>query len=202
MLPWQSLSFVTSATTLAACPRAPLPELAFSGRSNVGKSSLLNRLASRRGLAKVSQKPGKTRLLNFFRLGDRAHLVDLPGYGFARVPDSVRKEWASFVSEYLEEREQLAGIIQLIDSRHEPTALDRKMVAWLLERGLPFLIVLTKADKISRGARQKQAALARRGLGLPKEQELLFFSAENGEGRKDLAVWAEKTLDEWHDSGR
>jgi GTP-binding protein len=189
MIQFRDLAFEKSATSLADCPRDPSPEVAVSGRSNVGKSSLLNCLAGRRGLAKVSARPGKTRSLNFFRLSPTARLVDLPGYGFARVSPAEQQRWRRFMEEYLEGREQLAGLVQLVDCRHAPTEQDRQMVDWLRHRELPFLLVLTKADKIGRGARGKAAATARKALSLAGDSPLCFFSSATGEGRKELISW-------------
>ena len=189
MIQFRDLAFEKSATRLADCPRDPNPEVAVSGRSNVGKSSLLNALAGRRGLAKVSARPGKTRSLNFFRLSPTARLVDLPGYGFARVSPAEQQRWRRFMEEYLEAREQLAGLVQLVDCRHAPTAQDRQMVDWLRHRELPFIVVLTKIDKIGRGARARAAAGAREALALAGEDALCFFSSATGEGRKELIAW-------------
>jgi len=196
---WKRLEFVTSANSLDGCPRAPLPEVAFSGRSNVGKSSLLNTIAGRRALAKVSGKPGKTRLLNFFDLGGRGHLVDLPGYGFASVGKSMRAEWGRFMDEYLRGREQLAGLVQLLDCRHEPSEQDRQMIGWLLGRRLPFILALTKADKISRGRRQRQQAVILKALDLQVQVPLQFFSSETGEGKAELRAWVDGALAAWRE---
>jgi GTP-binding protein len=192
---WKRIEFVKSAKSLDACPRAPLPEVAFSGRSNVGKSSLLNTIAGRKALAKVSGKPGKTRLLNFFDLRGRGHLVDLPGYGYAAVSKSIKAEWARFMDEYLKGRPQLVGLVQLLDSRHEPSAQDRQMIAWLISRRLPFLLAMTKADKISRSKRGQQEALIRTSLNLQVEVPFVFFSSETGEGKDELRAWVDSALE-------
>jgi len=196
---WKRLDFVTSATALSGCPQAPLPEVAFSGRSNVGKSSLLNTIAGRRALAKVSGKPGKTRLLNFFDLDGRGHLVDLPGYGYAAVSKSVQADWIRFMGEYLEGREQIAGVVQLVDCRHEPSAQDREMVAWMSSRQIPFLLALTKADKISRGKRQKHGSMILKAFGLQVAAPHQFFSSETGEGKAELRAWVEQVMQDWRD---
>ena len=191
------LTFETSAVALEKCPPENWPEVALSGRSNVGKSSLLNTLANRRGLAKVSQRPGKTQMLNFFRFEDNSRLVDLPGYGYAKVPTQVLLKWRAYMNDYLQGRKQLAGIVQLVDSRHPPTTLDKQMVGWMSANEIPFLIVLTKADKIKRGARQKSMSEARRELELPPEQDFLFFSTMDGEGKKDVQNWISRALGAW-----
>lgn len=195
---FEALVFEKSAFSLSDCPPDAWPEVAFSGRSNVGKSSMLNRLAGRKRLAKVSQQPGKTQALNFFRFGEeRSRLVDLPGYGFARVPKSVLDKWRRFMTEYLEGRGQLAGIVQLLDCRHEPTALDRQMVEWLQHSGLHSLLVLTKADKLKRSQRQQALSRARKSLNLAQEQALVFFSSEAGEGRGEVLGWIDRVLTDW-----
>lgn len=197
MSDWKKIDFVTSASELRGCPKQPWPEVAFSGRSNVGKSSLINTIASRRALAKVSGKPGKTRLLNFFLLGGNHHLVDLPGYGYAAVSKSLKEEWAGFVSNYLQNREQLAGVVQLIDSRHPPTKLDIQMVEWLREAEIPVLLVLTKVDKIKRGQRAKTLSSVRKTLGMESAEQSMFFSSETGEGKQELRLQVDSILSGW-----
>jgi len=195
---FEQLVYEISATSLSGCPAEAWPEVAVSGRSNVGKSSLLNRLAAKKALARVSQRPGKTQALNFFRLGEsRARLVDLPGYGYAEVPRAVQDAWRRFMTDYLERRAQLAGLVQLVDSRHAPTALDRQMIEWLQANERPFLLVLTKADKLKRGERQAALAGARAALALPAEQPALLFSAEDGTGRPELIAWIDGQLTRW-----
>ena len=195
---FEQLVYETSALSLGACPAEAWPEVAVSGRSNVGKSSLLNKLAGQKALARVSQRPGKTQALNFFRLGEsRARLVDLPGYGYAEVPRAVQEKWRRFMNEYLEGRGQLAGLVQLVDCRHEPTAQDRQMIDWLAAGARPFLIVLTKADKLPRGQRQQALARVRETLGLAVAQPILLFSAEDGMGRGELIAWIDAQLTAW-----
>ncbi|MBC8368217.1 YihA family ribosome biogenesis GTP-binding protein [bacterium] len=192
---WKRLEFVTSSKSLDGCPQANLPEVAFAGRSNVGKSSLLNTIAGRKALAKVSGKPGKTRLLNFFDLDGRGHLVDLPGYGFAAVSKSIKAEWGRFMSEYLKNRPQLIGLVQLLDCRHEPSQQDKQMVAWLVANELPFFLALTKSDKISRGKRQKHQSMILKSLNLQTQVPLQFFSSETGEGKAELRAWVDGALE-------
>ncbi len=195
---FEQLIYETSALSLGACPGEPWPEVAVSGRSNVGKSSLLNKLAAQKALARVSQRPGKTQALNFFRLGEsRARLVDLPGYGYAEVPRAVQDKWRRFMNDYLEGRAQLAGLVQLVDCRHEPTALDRQMIDWLAAGARPFLIVLTKADKLPRGQRQQALARVRETLGLGPAQPVQLFSATDGTGRAELIAWIDGQLAAW-----
>jgi GTP-binding protein len=187
-------AFVKGVTSLEQLPRAFIPEVAASGRSNVGKSTLLNVLFGRKGLAKVSGTPGKTREINFFSIGDRYHLVDLPGYGYARVPITVKRKWAALVQRYLETREQLAGVIQLIDLRHDPTEQDRQMLEWLAG-SCPALIVATKSDKLKRGARA--AALKKLRELAPAEIPIVGFSAVTRDGRKEILGWIDRALVEW-----
>ncbi|HHY36163.1 MAG TPA: YihA family ribosome biogenesis GTP-binding protein [Firmicutes bacterium] len=185
--------FVVSAASPRQFPREGLPEIAFVGRSNVGKSSLLNSLTRRKNLAKVSQTPGKTRLITFYRIDNRCFFVDLPGYGFARVPKAVKEQWASLLEGYLQNREELCGVVQLVDLRHLPTAADCQMFAWLQHYGIPVLVVGTKADKVSRGRRREQERQIARTLGLPPDVPLVSHSAKTGEGREEvlqlLAKW-------------
>ena len=163
-------------------PSLPLPEIAFVGRSNVGKSSLLNALCRNRHLARVSRTPGKTQTINYFDVGGSCYFVDLPGYGYAAVPEGVRRAWGPMIEGYLEKSPRLAGVVSLIDGRHDPTALDRRMVAWLAERGIPTLVVLTKADRVPRGRRRARLDETAETLGLDPEQ-VVWFSSRSGEGR-------------------
>ncbi len=151
------------------------------GRSNVGKSSLLNALVQRRRLARTSQRPGKTQTINYYAV-DRCYFVDLPGYGYAAVPIAVRQQWGPMIESYLSDNSHLAGVVSLIDSRRPPTPLDREMIAWLAGRGVPTLVVLTKADKVARGKRRPFLTEACNQLGLGDDQ-VVWFSARTGEGR-------------------
>jgi GTP-binding protein len=164
-----------------------LPQVAFSGRSNVGKSSLINVLLgrTRKKLAHVSSRPGKTQTLNFYEVNHRFFLVDLPGFGYARAPGPVRESWKGLVEWYLSRGEGIRGVVHLVDSRHPPTALDRRMMEYLGELGLPALVVLTKIDRISRGRRPAALRMAVDDLGLDPEQ-LIPFSAKTGEGKEPL----------------
>ncbi len=143
--------FLLSASAPSHFPETPYAEIAFAGRSNVGKSSLLNKLLRRKNLAKTSATPGKTRLINFFRVDDRFQLVDLPGYGYAKVSKTEREAWRRLIESYLVERDQLRLLVSLIDIRHEPTKLDRELLDWLERVQLPYAVVLTKADKVKQG---------------------------------------------------
>jgi GTP-binding protein len=168
-------------------PDAGLPEVAFSGRSNVGKSSLLNRLVRRKALARVSQHPGKTREINFFRVNDAFLLVDLPGYGYARVSKEMRGAWRRLIEGYLRGSEHLRGIVQLIDARHPPSPDDRRMLDFLAELGLPTIVALTKADKLRVREVPARVTEVARDLQLDEEQ-IIAFSAVTGAGRDVLAA--------------
>jgi GTP-binding protein len=167
-------------------PETNLPEVAFSGRSNVGKSSLLNRLVRRKAFARVSQTPGKTREINFFRVNDAFYFVDLPGYGYARVSKALREKWRGVIEEYLRTSPTLRGIVQLIDARHPPTPDDLRMLDFLAEIERPALLVLTKIDKLRPRERAERLAEASRLLQVDPEQ-IIPFSAVTGEGRDELA---------------
>lgn len=167
-------------------PDNQLPEVAIVGRSNVGKSSLINRLANRKNLAKSSSTPGKTRTINFYCFNRSWYLVDLPGYGFAKVSRSEKARWGKMIEKYLSGRKTLRGVILLVDIRHSPSVDDRTMKDWLEHHQIPFMVVATKADKLSRSARQKNLAMIRRELQLPMEQPPLGFSAVSGEGLEEL----------------
>lgn len=154
----KSAQFVISNTDLEKCPKGPLPEYAFIGRSNVGKSSLINSLCNKKNLAKTSSRPGKTQLINHFLINEKWHLVDLPGYGYARVSKSQKKVFQSFITSYFEKRKQLINAFLLIDIRHEPQPIDLKFMEWLGENQIPFSIVFTKADKLKPKAQDRNIA--------------------------------------------
>jgi GTP-binding protein len=147
--------FVISNSKVEDCPKSELPEYAFIGRSNVGKSSLINMLTGRKSLAKVSGKPGKTRLINHFLINDKWHLVDLPGYGYAKVSKKEKKVFQKFITDYFVKRKQLVNAFVLVDSRHEPQKIDLEFMVWLGENGIPFSIIFTKADKLKPNALEK-----------------------------------------------
>ena len=183
-----SATFVKSATSPEHYPRDGRPEIAFMGRSNVGKSSLMNSLLGVKGLARTSSTPGRTQLINFFLINDAFHFVDLPGYGYARVPRDVKRHWGPMVEKYLATRSGLVLSILITDSRHEPTELDLLMKEWLEARGKPFVIVATKADKLS--SNQLRASLVRASAVLGSSG-LVAYSAVTGSGAARL--WKEIT---------
>jgi GTP-binding protein len=166
-------------------PASEIPEIAFAGRSNVGKSSLLNRLIKRKNLVKTSAKPGKTRSLNFFVLDHSVYFVDLPGYGYAKVSKKMQAAWQDLIAEYLETRSNLKCVVVIVDLRHELKIADLQLVDWLRNNSVPFLLVYTKADKLSANQRNKNAALLDAGFGVSKSERILF-SAKTGMGRDNL----------------
>ncbi len=183
----RSLEFIGGMASLGGWrPPAELPEIAFAGRSNVGKSSLLNRLIHRKKFARVSNTPGRTREVNFFKVNDNFVLVDLPGYGYARISKERRAEWKPLIESYLRGSAQLRGIVQLLDARHDPTNDDRQMLDFLGELGVPTVVVLTKVDKLRPSERKKRILALSAQLGLDDDQ-VIPFSAVTGEGRNDLA---------------
>ena len=163
-------------------PKDTRPQIALAGRSNVGKSSLLNRMVGRKGLAKVSGTPGKTRSLNFFLVNGAFYLVDLPGYGYARVPKEVKDSWGKLIETYLRTASTLAGLVLLLDCRREPTPEDMQLLEWLAARELPALLALTKADKLTRNQLARQEAMMERELGL----SAIATSVKSGVGKIDL----------------
>lgn len=175
----KSASFVTSLADYHENPPINLPQLAVVGKSNVGKSSLINALCNRRKLCKTSGTPGKTRLINVFLINEQFHLVDLPGYGFAKVDKAEKKRWGEMMDRYFQDSTQLFHVLHLVDIRHEPTQDDIAMSNYFRQMGIPFTVVATKADKISRGARMKQIApICRRCLRSPGKPSLFQARTE------------------------
>lgn len=170
------------------------PEFALAGRSNVGKSSLINRFLNRKSLARTSSTPGKTQTLNFYEINESWFFVDLPGYGYAKSSKTERARWGRFIQNYLNDRKELAGVIQLVDMRHEAMESDKEMIQWLQHYQVPMLVVATKGDKIARGHWPKHLKQLRQGLGLQPEIPLLAFSAQTGQGRDQLAEWIENKI--------
>ncbi len=185
--------FVDSIYKTSRLPLAEYPEIAFAGRSNVGKSSLVNKLINRRKLVKVSSKPGKTQALNFFLAGNEVYLVDLPGYGYAKVPKKLKNDWQGLIASYLTTRESLHCVVVIVDIRHAAKPQDRELVAWLQQENLPFIVAYTKIDKLKRGAQAKQAKILDAGFGL-KLTERLLFSAKSGEGKEKLISMLDQFL--------
>lgn len=181
--------FIISNSDVSKCPKEPLPEYAFIGRSNVGKSSLINMLTGRNSLAKTSGKPGKTQLINHFKINDNWFLVDLPGYGYARVSKKTKETFQKFITDYFEQREQLVCAFVLIDIRLEAQKIDIEFINYLGEIGIPFCIIFTKADKISRGKIDQHVAAYKKQLlsGIWEEMPPYFVtSSTEGTGREQL----------------
>jgi GTP-binding protein len=168
-------------------PPADRPEIAFAGRSNVGKSSLINVLVNRKGLARTSSTPGRTQAINFFAVDDRMYLVDLPGYGFARVPLKIKKSWGDMVETYLRNRSNLKAVVVILDIRRDPSGGDRDLLDWLIQFGIKPIVVLTKADKLSRQKSRQRAKRIGEALERVSADEPTIFSAKTREGREK--VW-------------
>lgn len=177
--------FVVSGHRLDQLPQDNLPEIAFAGRSNVGKSSLLNTLLNRKQLVKVSSRPGKTTGLNYFLVENAAYFVDLPGYGYAKVGKDLRTQWGKLITSYLQTRSQIACVVVIMDLRHGVKQLDSELLGWLRQHGVPFLTVYTKADKLSGNERSKNSSLLDAGHGL-RPDERIIFSATSRLGREPL----------------
>lgn len=190
----KSVEFLTSAVRKDQYPPEGVPEIAFAGRSNVGKSSLINLLTNRKKLAKVSQNPGKTRTINFFTVNGTFRIVDLPGYGYAKVSKAEAEKWGPMMEDYLSSRPDLLKVVQLVDIRHAPSAQDRQMYEYLQYYGLDGLVVATKADKVSRGEAAKNIAVIRRDLKLKKGDRVIPVSALNKTGTEEILAAMEEIL--------
>jgi len=191
-----SAEFIKSIYDLRALPNSVLTEFVFVGRSNVGKSSLINVICNKKKMAKIGSVPGKTRQLNYFLINEKFYLVDLPGYGYAKVPEQIRAGWRKLVEDYISERSNVKLVFVLIDSRHEPTYLDELMVSWLEYYEIPFAIILTKSDKISANKMQKQIYRASK---IVNNEDLCIdyipFSIITGEGKYEILKLVEEYLD-------
>ncbi|MBL0343375.1 MAG: YihA family ribosome biogenesis GTP-binding protein [Bacteroidetes bacterium] len=190
----RTADFLTSSADYRNCPAADKPEFAFIGRSNVGKSSLINMLTMRKGLAKTSGSPGKTQLINHFIIDEIWYLVDLPGYGFAKVPLSIREKWEKMIRDYLLRRENLLSTVVLIDARLEPQQIDLDFLTWLGEHNIPFSIVFTKADKLTRNELSSKLSRYKKTL-LDAWEELppvFVTSSETGDGKEELLKYFEE----------
>lgn len=181
-----NVSLATVAVKYSQYPIDGKTEIAFVGKSNVGKSSLLNTLINRKALARTSGQPGKTRTINFYNVEDKLYFVDLPGYGYAKISKTEQEKWASMIESYLKNRAQLKYIIMLIDIRHEPGANDKMMYEWLKHYGFQVIIVATKKDKIGRNQVARNLSIIRKSLNLDKAEVLLSFSSENKQGKEEL----------------
>ena len=182
----REVSLETVCGVTSRLPDNKLPEIAFAGKSNVGKSSLINALMNRKALARTSSQPGKTQTINYYNINNELYFVDLPGYGYAKVPESEKEKWGRMVERYLSSSKQLKAIFLLIDIRHEPSANDKLMYDWVCQSGFTPVIVATKLDKIKRSQLNKQVKLLRESLGADKDTAIIPFSAETKQGRDEI----------------
>ncbi|EEX35143.1 MULTISPECIES: ribosome biogenesis GTP-binding protein YihA/YsxC [Vibrio] len=191
---YQNTHFITSAPDIRHMPEDEGIEVAFAGRSNAGKSSSLNRLTNQRSLAKTSKTPGRTQLINLFKVTDGCHIVDLPGYGFAQVPLEMKKKWQKSLGEYLQKRQSLKGLVVLMDIRHPMKDLDQQLIFWAVDSGIPVQVLLTKADKLKSGARKAQVLKIKKdSAGFGGDVSVAAFSSLKGIGVDVLR----NKLDEW-----
>ncbi|KPL02596.1 MAG: GTP-binding protein [candidate division Zixibacteria bacterium SM1_73] len=190
----KNADYVKSVSKLSDLPKNRFPEIAFAGRSNVGKSSVLNKLANIKKLAKISSTPGKTRQINFFLINKNLYFVDLPGYGYARVSKSLKESWGRLVEEYLKKSQNLKGVILLLDARHQPFEADLQLIQWLDFYRREKLVVLTKIDKLSRSSLLVNVKKASKILNLDSDS-LVLFSAKTGEGKEKILNWISGLLD-------
>lgn len=186
--------FVLSAASLAACPKDGLPQIAFAGRSNVGKSSVINRLLQRKNFARVGEAPGKTTHINFFRVDQAMYLVDLPGYGYAKVPKAEKDRWARLIEQYFAAPDLITLGILIVDARHKPTANDVTMAEAFRNSGRPYVVVANKMDKLKKSEILPNLAAIRETLCLEEETPVISFSAEKGQGREELLARIEAAL--------
>ena len=182
----RSLELETVCGITSTLPENTLPEIAFAGKSNVGKSSLINGLMNRKSFARTSATPGKTQTINFYNINQELYLVDLPGYGYAKVSEQEKKKWGQMIERYLHQSKQLRAVFLLIDIRHAPSANDKMMYDWILSQGYQPIIIATKLDKLKRSQVQKQVKVVRQGLGLSKDSILIPFSAVTKQGRDEI----------------
>ena len=175
-------------------PDNKYPEVAFAGKSNVGKSSLINALMNRKSLARTSSQPGKTQTINFYNVNDALYFVDLPGYGYAKVSQEIKAKWGKMIENYLKKSAQLKLVFLLIDIRHDPSENDRTMYKWVCDMGFTPVIIATKLDKINRSQTNKQVKLIREGLNAPKETTIIPFSAETKQGRDEIYALLDQLL--------
>lgn len=184
----KNVSLETVCGITSKLPENDKPEIAFAGKSNVGKSSLINALMNRKSLARTSAQPGKTQTINFYNINDVMYCVDLPGYGYAKVSEETKEKWGKMIERYLKKSKQLKQVFLLIDIRHEPSANDKNMYDWIIYNGYHPIIIATKADKLNRSQVPKQVKIVREGLGMKKDEILIPFSSETKQGLEEL--WA------------
>lgn len=182
----KSLSLETVCGITSKLPENTKPEFAFAGKSNVGKSSLINALMNRKSFARTSSQPGKTQTINFYNINDVLYFVDLPGYGYAKVSQEIKAKWGKMIERYLNQSKQLKQVFLLIDIRHDPSENDRNMYEWIVYNGYTPIIIATKLDKIKRSQIQKQVKAIKTGLGIGNETRVIPFSAETKQGLEDI----------------
>lgn len=182
----KNINLETVCGITSVLPDNSLPEIAFAGKSNVGKSSLINALMNRKSYARISATPGKTQTINFYNINEELYLVDLPGYGYAKVSEKEKKEWGRLVERYLHGSKKLKAVFLLIDIRHEPSANDRVMYEWIVSKGYQPVIIATKLDKIKRSQKEKQLKVVRQGLRLPPGTSVIPFSSVTKQGKDEI----------------
>lgn len=190
----RNVSLETVCGYTSKLPENTKPEIAFAGKSNVGKSSLINALMNRKSLARTSGQPGKTQTINFYNVNDELYLIDLPGYGFAKVSEKEKQKWGQMIENYLHTSKQLRAVFLLIDIRHDPSANDRMMYEWMVYQGFHPIIIATKLDKIKRSQLQKQLKAIRTGLNVEPETIIIPFSAQTKQGREEIWELAEQIV--------
>lgn len=182
----KSVNLETVCGITSTLPENTLPEIAFAGKSNVGKSSMINALMNRKSYAKTSSQPGKTQTINFYNINDVFYCVDLPGYGYAKTSEETRAKWGKMIERYLNKSKQLKQVFLLIDIRHNPTANDKQMYEWIVYQGYTPVIIATKLDKINRSQIQKHVKMVKEGLGLPKDGIIIPFSSQTKQGLEQI----------------
>ncbi|MCI6551986.1 MAG: ribosome biogenesis GTP-binding protein YihA/YsxC [Lachnospiraceae bacterium] len=192
----KNVSLETVCGVTSRLPENPCMEFAFAGKSNVGKSSLINGLMNRKSLARTSSQPGKTQTINFYNINDQLYLVDLPGYGYARANEEVKAAWGRMVENYLHRSKMLKAVFLLIDIRHEPSGNDRMMYAWILEQGFKPVIIATKSDKINRSQIQKHVKMIKTGLKTEPDTIVIPYSAQTKQGREEIYGLLDRYLEE------
>ena len=197
----KNVSLETVIGVTSKIPENQMPEIAFAGKSNVGKSSLINALMNRKSLARTSAQPGKTQTINFYNINDELYFVDLPGYGYAKVSVEAKEKWGKMVERYLKKSRQLKAVFLLIDIRHEPSANDRQMYEWILSNGYHPIIIATKLDKLNRSQIQKHVKMVKQGLEVEQNTIVIPFSAVSKQGRDEIYALIDKIILDGEDDG-
>ncbi|MBR1692833.1 MAG: YihA family ribosome biogenesis GTP-binding protein [Lachnospiraceae bacterium] len=193
----KSVNLETVCGITSVLPQNEHMEIAFAGKSNVGKSSLINALMNRKSYARISAQPGKTQTINYYNINNELYFVDLPGYGYAKVSQEVKAKWGKMIERYLKKSRTLRAVFLLIDIRHEPSANDRQMYDWIVSNGYHPIIIATKLDKINRSQVQKHVKMLRTGLGVDAGTVLIPFSARTKQGRDEIYELIDRMLDDW-----